>query len=61
MYDAMEEIVDEAEMAFTGQRRPTTREYQELEKTVITLTASLQEHPEWHDGPCACVECRSDS
>lgn len=59
VYDWMEEIVDMAEQAFTGKRRPTYKEHAEQERTILKLTESLNEHPEWHEGPCACEECRS--
>lgn len=57
MYVVMEQIVDEAQAAFTGTRRPTNKEYEELEKSLLKITASLQEHPENYEGPCDCAEC----
>lgn len=59
VYDWMEEIVDMAEQAFTGRRRPTHEEWAAQEHAIMRLTASLKEHPEWHKGPCDCDECRS--
>lgn len=59
VYDWMEEIVDMAEQAFTGRRRPTYKEWAEQEQTILKLTEPLKTHPEWHTGPCACEECRS--
>ena len=59
VYDWMEEIVDMAEQAFTGRRRPTYKEWAEQEQTILKLTEPLKEHPEWHEGPCNCEECRS--
>lgn len=61
VYDWMEELMDMAELAFTGRRRPTHEEYDEQTKTILKLTESLKEHPEWLDGACACEECRQDA
>jgi hypothetical protein len=29
------------------------------ERQLYALTALLDEHPEWWDGPCMCATCRS--
>lgn len=61
VYEWMEEIVDMAEQAFTGRHRPTYREAEDHDATILKLTESLKEHPEWHSGPCNCEECRGSN
>jgi hypothetical protein len=63
MYDVMGTIVDHAELAFTGECRPTRAEVNSLEQVVRVLTEGRSRHPDAvpsEAGLCRCDECMSE-
>lgn len=38
---------------------PTPTEIKEYQESVLRLTETLSEHPDWWDYPCLCTSCQS--
>ena len=59
LYGMMEEIVDAAAWCFLGDDPPSIGQIQSLVEMLNRVTEGLESHPEGHEGPCMCAECRS--